>query len=146
MGRYIKWDDVSNAYPDWVKSVSANTVGNLWIPRAEDEVDGRLAPKYTVPFTPVPGIVRDLCIDLAYYKLAFATEKGKELGKILDARFKAILDGDLMLTTSAGQIDGGQRAWSTHQDYPTAFGVDSELNWRVSSAQAFDEQEARGQI
>jgi len=146
MSRYIDWEDVQNAYPDWGKAVSANTVGNLWIPRAEDEVDARLAPNYTVPFTPVPGIVRDLCIDLAYFKLAFATEKGQALGKILEARFKAILDGNMLITTSAGQVDTGERAWSSHENYPTQFGVDSEINWRVSSAWAQDQQEARGQI
>lgn len=146
MSRYIEWDDVANTYPDWAKAVSANTVGNLWIPRAEDEVDGRLAPRYTVPFTPVPGLVRDLCIDLAYYKLVFASDKGKELGAILDARFKAILDGSLVITSSLGQLDTGERAWSTHQNYPTQFGVDQDINWQVSSAWALDQQEARGQI
>lgn len=146
MGRYIEWDDVANTYRDWAKEVSANSIGNLWIPRAEDEVDGRLAPIYTVPFTPVPGLVRDLCIDLAYYKLMFATEKGKALKESLDDRFEAILEGRLMITTSIGQVPTGDRAWSTHQGYPTAFGVDPDINWRVSSAQAFDEQEARGQI
>jgi hypothetical protein len=94
----------------------------------------------------VPGIVRDLCIDLAYYKLAFASEKGKELGKILDARFKSILDGELVLTNSAGPLGTAERAWSTHQNYPTHFGVDSDVNWQVSSAWATDQQEARGQI
>lgn len=146
MTRYIKWDDVANSYPDWAKVVSANTVGNLWIPRAEDEVDARLAPAYTVPFTPVPGVVRDLCIDLAYYKLAFASDKGKALGEILEARFKAILNGDMVITMSGALLDSGERAWSTHQDYPTAFGVDNENNWAVSSAWAEDQQEARGQI
>ena len=145
MSRYIEWDDVANSYPDWAKAASANSVGNLWIPRAEDEVDGRLAPKYVVPFTPCPGIVRDLCIDLAYFKLTFASEKGQALGKILEDRFKAILDGKLLLTTSAGQIDSGERAFSTHQ-YPTEFGVDSEVNWRVSSAWAQDQQSDRGQL
>jgi len=146
VGRYINWDDVANSYPDWPKAVSANTVGNLWIPRAEDEVDARLAPKYTVPFTPVPGLVRDLCIDLAYFKLVFASEKGEKLGKILDARFKAILDGKMILTNSAGALGTPERAWSTHQDYPTHFGVDPDINWTVSSAWATDQQEARGQI
>lgn len=146
MGRYIEWTHVSDAYPDWAKAVSANTVGNWWIPRAEAEVDARLAPVYTVPFSPVPDLVKDLCIDLAYYKLAFATEKGKALKESLDERFKALIDGTMMLTTSLGAVSLGNRAWSTHQDYPTVFGVDSDLNWRVSSAQAFDQQEARGQI
>ena len=143
MGRYINWDDVANSYPDWAKAASANSVGNLWIPRAEDEVDARLAPKYAVPFTPVPGVVRDLCIDLAYFKLAFASEKGEKLGEILESRFKALLDGSMVLTTSAGALSTAERAFSTHQDYHTAFGVDTDLNWQVSEDQAEDEQEAR---
>lgn len=146
MGRYIDWEDVANAYPDWPKTAGANTIGNLWIPRAEDEVDGRLAPIYSVPFSPVPGIVRDLCIDMAYFKLAFASDKGKALGDLLEKRFEAILEGKIMITTSAGRLDTGERTWSTHQDYPTQFGVDNPLNWQVSSAWATDEQEARGQI
>jgi len=146
MGRYIDWDDVANSYPDWAKAASANSVGNLWIPRAEDEVDARLAPKYTVPFTPVPGLVRDLCIDLAYFKLAFASEKGEKLGKILDKRFEAILSGEMVLTTSGATLASGERAWSSHQDYPTQFGVDNPINWAVGSAWAYDQQEARGQI
>jgi hypothetical protein len=147
MGRYIDWDDVSNSYPDWAKTVSANTVGNLWIPRAEDYVDGRLAAAgYSVPFTPTPGLVRDLCIDVAYWKLAFASDKGKELGKILEDTFKAISDGDLVITNSSGPLGSSVRAWSSHQDYPTHFGVDSDTNWAVSSAWALDQQEARGQI
>jgi len=147
MGRYIEWDDVSNSYPDWAKAVSANTVGNLWIPRAEDYVDGRLAAAgYSVPFNPTPGLVRDLCIDVAYWKLAFASDKGKALGEILEQTFKAISDGEIVITTSSGLLGSSDRAWSTHQNYPTQFGVDSDLNWSVSSAWAEDQQEARGWV
>lgn len=146
MGRYINWDDVQNTYPDWGKTVSANSVGNLWIPRAEDYVDGRLAAAgYTVPFSPTPGLVRDLCIDVAYWKLAFASEKGEKLGKILEQTFEAIAAGDIVITNSAGSMFS-ERAWSTHEDYPTQFGVDNPVNWEVSSAWAEDQQEARGQI
>jgi hypothetical protein len=144
MGRYIEWDDVANSYPDWARAASANSVGNLWIPRAEDEVDARLAPKYSVPFTPVPGVVRDLAIDLAYYKLVFASDKGKTLWESLKERFESILDGSMLVTNSVGALSTGERAWSTHQDYPTHFGVDSEINWSVSSAWALDQEEARG--
>ena len=146
MSRYIDWEDVSNAYPDWTKSVSANTVGNLWIPRAEDEVDARLAPRYSVPFTPVPGVVRDLCIDVAYYKLAFASEKGKALGEDLKTRFEALLDGSMVLTMSGSPLSTTDKPWGTHQTYPTQFGVDNPVNWLPSSAWASDQQEARGQI
>jgi len=145
MGRYVKWDDVADSYPDWAKSASANSAGNLWIPRAEDEVDARLAPRYSVPFTPVPGVVRDLCIDLAYYKLVFATDKGKELKESLKERFEALLDGSMVLTVSGSPL-ASETPWSTHQDYPTQFGVDDPVNWLPSSVWAMDQQEARGQI
>lgn len=146
MSRYIDWEDVANSYPDWTKAVSANTVGNLWIPRAEDEVDARLAPRYSVPFTPVPGVVRDLCIDLAYYKLVFASEKGKELKESLKERFEALLDGSMVLTMSGSPLPSTDQPWSTHMDYPSQFGVDDPVNWLPSSAWAMDQQEARGQI
>lgn len=146
MSRYINWADVANTYPDWAKTASASSVGNLWVPRAEDYVDGRLAAAgYTVPFTPVPGLVRDLCIDVAYWKLAFASDKGKALGDILEKTFQAIADGEIVLTNSAGTLFSND-AWSTHQGYPTQFGMDNPINWEVSSAWAEDQQEARGQI
>lgn len=144
MGRYIEWDDVANSYPDWTKVAGANEAGNLWIPRAEDEVDARLAPKYTVPFSPTPGVVRDLCIDLAYYKLVFATEKGKELKESLKERFEAILNGEMLLTVS-GTVLASDAAWSTHKEYHTSFGVDDPINWEVSQDWQEDQQEARGQ-
>jgi phage gp36-like protein len=142
MGRYINWDDVANSYPDWAKAASASSVGNLWIPRAEDEVDARLATKYTVPFSPTPGVVRDLCIDLAYYKLVFATEKGKELKESLKERFQAILEGEMILTVS-GTVLASDTAWSTHQNYHGTFGVDSDLNWQTSERWQEDQQDAR---
>jgi phage gp36-like protein len=142
MGRYINWDDVANSYPDWAKAASASSVGNLWIPRAEDEVDARLAPKYTVPFAPTPGVVRDLCIDLAYYKLIFASDKGKELKESLKERFDAILNGEMILTVSGTVLASGT-AWSTHQGYHGTFGVDSDLNWKTSERWQEDQQDAR---
>ncbi len=134
MARYITWKDVVDRYADAAKAQGGSeAVKTNYITGAEDEVDGRCAVKYTVPFSPVPGIVRDLCVDLAYYKMILKNPKAaKELKSYIDDRFKSIIDGTLVLTTSAGLIEAQDKAWSTDQ-YGTAFGVDRDENWRVPS-------------
>lgn len=146
MGRYIVWTDVTNRYADFAKGPDATIGEAAFIPQAEAEVDGRLAPKYTVPFSPAPYIVKDLCVDLAYYKATIKQESSKLIQEDLERRFKAIIDGTLLLTTSAGVVAGtGGFAWATNS-YHSSFGFDSEVNWRVDSQQIGDLRDARGQF
>lgn len=146
MGRYINWADVTGRYNDFAKGPDASVAAASFIPQAEAEVDGRLAPKYTVPFSPAPYLVQDLCIDLAYYKAAMGTERAKLVGESLEKRFKAIIDGTLLLTTSAGTIVAeGATAWVSNS-YHSSFGPDSEVNWRVDSNWINDAMDERGQL
>lgn len=146
MGRYIDWADVSGRYGDFAKGPDASVADASFIPQAEAEVDGRLAVKYTVPFSPAPYIVQDLCIDLAYYKATIRQENSKAIGKSLEDRFKAIIDGTLILTTSAGPVTAtGNLAWASNS-YHSSFGPDSEVNWQVDSNWINDAQGDRGQI
>lgn len=135
MGRYIAWDDVVAAYKSVAKEFDS-AEANAYCVRAEDEVDARLAPVYTVPFSPgsvnVPGAVRDLCIDLAYYKMAWRQDGMEPLYMSIQDRFKAIIRGDMALTTSAGVVARSGTAWVS-TSYSGSFGVDDELNWSVSS-------------
>lgn len=146
MGRYITWTDVTNRYVDFAKGPDATLAEAAFVPQAEAEVDGRLAPKYTVPFSPAPYIVKDLCVDMAYYKATIKQESSKVILESLERRFKAIIDGTLILTNSGGTIAAaGNFAWASNS-YHTSFGLDSEVNWRVDSQQIGDIQDARGQI
>lgn len=134
MARYINWADVTGRYPDAAKAQGGSEVVKAnYVTGAEDEVDGRCAAKYTVPFSPVPGIIRDLCVDLAYFKMIVKNPKAaKALKEYIDERFEAIIDGTLIITTSAGLLTPADGAWATDQ-YPTAFGVDRDENWQVPS-------------
>lgn len=146
MGRYINWADVTNKYKDFATGDGASTAGSYWIPHAEAEVDGRLAVRYSVPFTPAPDIVKDLCIDLAYCKAALRMEGTKVIKDYVDQRFKDIIAGTLVLTTSAGLVSAaGGLAWASNS-YHSAFGLDSEVSWQVDSQQLGDLRDARGQF
>lgn len=145
MGRYITWADVSNKYGDFAKGPDATAANSLHVPAAEAEIDGHMAAKYTVPFSPAPYVVRDLCIDLAYYKATARQEGSKLIKEYIDARVKAIIDGTLVLTNSDGAIaSAGNLAWASNS-YHSAFGLDSEVNWQVDTYAITDLQDRRGQ-
>lgn len=146
MGRYINWADVTGRYPDFPKGPDSTKADAFFIPQAEAEVDGRLAPKYSVPFSPAPYIVKDLCMDLAYYKATIKQESSKLIQEDLERRFKAIIDGTLLLTTSAGVLGAtGGYAWASNS-YHSSFGIDDEVNWQVDTRAIQDIQSARGQF
>jgi len=147
MGRYIDWSHVTARYTDFAKGPDATRANAAFIPQAEAEVDGRLAVRYTVPFSPAPYLVQDLCIDLAYYKATIRQEDSKIIGESLEARFKAIIDGTLLLTNSGGTLvqESGGAAWCSNS-YHSSFGPDSEVNWGVDSNWINDAMSDRGQL
>lgn len=146
MGRYIDWADVTGRYPDFAKGPDSTVAEAAFVPQAEAEVDARLAPKYTVPFSPAPYLIKDLCVDLAYYKATIKQESSKPIKEYIDDRFKAIIDGTLVLTNSDGIVaQTGNLAWASNS-YHTSVGPDSEVNWRISSQWIQDVQDERGQI
>lgn len=145
MGRYIDWADVSNRYGDWAKGPDATIAGTIFIPQAEAEVDGRLAVKYSVPFvnSPAPELIRDLCIDLAYYKATIKQETSKPIWASLEERFKAILAGNLLVVTSAGALGGtADYTWGSNS-YHSSFGPDDPINWSVDPDWIEAAQDAR---
>lgn len=80
------------------------------IARAEAEVDARLAHRYTVPFSPVPPLVRSLVGDLAAEGALMATPGANAAGleKIAsgfreraERMLDALADGDAVLPGSA---------------------------------------------
>jgi phage gp36-like protein len=148
MGRYISWADVTNKYKDFAKGPDATLANSLHVPQAEAEIDGRLAVKYAVPFSAAPNapyLVQDLCIDLAYYKASIRQESSKLIKEYIDQRIEAIINGTLLLTTSAGPVAAsGNFAWASNS-YHSSVGPDSEVNWRVDSSWITYAQGARGQ-
>jgi phage gp36-like protein len=147
MGRYISWADVTARYVDFAKGPDALAAEVAFVPHAEAEVDGRLGAIYTVPFSPAPYLIKDLCIDMAYYKATIKQESSKAIWDSLERRFKAIIDGTLVLTNSAGLVAGSSAggAWASNS-YHSAFGFDNEVLWHVDSGLIESQQSARGQL
>lgn len=147
---YIDWTDVSDRYADAAKIGAEGKLSDAFIRYAEAEVDARLAPVYATPFSPgsssAPLAVRDLCIDLSYYKMVWRQEGSEKLLAAIDARFERILKGQEMLTTSEGlvaTVGAGAGAWSSTQDYHSRFGPDDPTNWAVSDNELTDAEDDR---
>jgi hypothetical protein len=149
--RYLTWDHVIGRYKDAQTVADQASVANsYYIPHAEAEVDGRLASRYAVPFantpTLTPFLVQDLAIDVAYLKMVIGKGKKEEIRKSLEERFKAILNGTLIITDALGPVQGlPNKAWFENS-YHGAFGPDDVVNWAVDSQSIEAAQDARGQF
>lgn len=143
MSSYITWADLVNRYSDAAKLVGgAEAVKSSYINGAEAQIDAAAALRYTVPFTPVPEFVKDLAVDLAYFKIIATRQKLPEgFKKFIDERLNGLACGSYMLTSSGVALGASETAWSTDQ-YPSSFGVDDSTLWQVSSGwqQAFDDR------
>lgn len=136
MGRYIDWQDLANRYTDAAKMGGAEAVHSAWLFGVEAEIDARLSIRYTVPFSPAPDLVRDLCIDLLYARMT-ARQEGSEViyERVMDT-IKEMVAGTLPLPGVAPLPLGGA-AWASNS-YRTAFGPDDPINWSRSADQLAD--------
>jgi hypothetical protein len=93
-------------------------------------------------------MVKDLAIDLTYYRMTIR-QKGSELIKAyIDQRFEGLIAGTITLTDSSGvMVDGASLGWSEQDKsgYHTVFGPDDALNWTPSSSFISDVRDERGQ-
>jgi hypothetical protein len=141
MGRYILWNDVVGRYPEIAKGANAlqAQVSSSFIAGAEAYVDARLTPITATPFNvnSVPDLVKDLCIDLTYVKIARRTKESKRVEDALDKTFEALINGTMQLAGSTAS-----NAW-VESEYHTSFGLDDPLNWKVDSLHLQDLEDAR---
>lgn len=100
MSRYINWQNVVDKYVTAAKISGSAELKSNYVDAAEEEIDAALSGLYTVPFTPVPGMVKDLVVDLTYYKATYAQEHADKLKKYIDDRILRLQQRSLILTTS----------------------------------------------
>lgn len=123
------------------------------IDRAESIVNTFLVSRYSLPFNPVPPIVRTLSEDLACYfavrsaytqdgqnKNQYFTEY-KEAMKTLDLLQKG--DMNLAYTDGSDVPINSQRYISSTENYTQIFGIDDPMNWKVDPDQVADQENAR---
>ena len=152
--RYATWSDVVARYPSLARIAQAEetAIEANFIAGAEGEVDAALAARYTVPVattpTLAPALVRDVTIDLAYYKAAFLSleeEPASRLYKYIQDRLKGLSAGSMALVSSGGSVTttAAVGAYSTVTDYTNITGVDAVENWAVSSLELLAEESRR---
>ncbi|CAB4169993.1 Bacteriophage Mu, Gp36 [uncultured Caudovirales phage] len=145
MGRYTDWDHLVGKYQDAAKIADASQANTYFIHQAEDEVDAWMASRYTVPFSSnVSHAVKDICTDLAYYKMTWRQKDSEKLYAYIEKRVNAFVNGTMVLTDASGNVFGGGDApWATSDNYSATFGVDNVLNWQVSSNAQYDAEYSR---
>ena len=144
MGRYIDWADISNRYPDVAKIGGSEAVSSYWLNYVEAELDARLAVRFTTPFTPTaPDVVKDIAIDMTYYRMTMRQKGSDVIKKSIDERIMGLIDGTFYI---GGEATETTVAWSEQDKvgYHTAFGPDNEINWTVSSYFIEDVKAERG--
>ncbi len=146
MGRYIDWDDAANRYGN-IGKLDAEDISSSYIVYAEAEIESKLAPKFAAPFSSNNITVRDLCIDTVLKKVLMFkdTKKADTSGKDIDARVKALLEGNAQMALDDGTTTGQdvQSAWSETSGYAPTFGVGDITDMQVSSARLYSEETAR---
>lgn len=143
MGRYIDWADIAGRYVDVTKIGGAEAVASHWISYSEADIDARLAVAFTTPFSPAPDVIKDLCIDMAYYRMTMRQKNSEVIKAFIDERLTGLINGTIVINASSP--NDGVLAWGEQNQtgYHTAFGPDGELNWTPSSAFIQDVQDQR---
>lgn len=131
---YATWDMVAGRYPDAAKIYGADGVGSYWLDHAAAEIDARLALRYTVPFTPTPLLIQDLCVDLTYWKMTMRQKSSEALGAYIENRLDALATGSMSLVMSGAVLPSiADMPYSNTEQFGSSFGVDDPLNWSVDS-------------
>ena len=151
---YITYDEVVLRYPmltTW--SDSCNILTNDTIVYAEHELNSLMSTHFSVPFSGSHPTIKDLAIDLAYYRTMVAKDPDNA-EKIKDAvlgRIDRIKEGkeyiitDSYTTITPDSTIAGGEVWSTTMGYhPTFSMLDTENKYScVDSDRLNAEEDAR---
>jgi phage gp36-like protein len=117
---------------------------DAYLPQCESEINGALASQYTVPFSPVPPMISDLCVDLIYIKMKIMEKSIEPLKNYYTERIKALQSGAIVLVDSSGTVTEptGNSTYIDEQ-YHSAFGPDDPINWQPDSDTLEDAEDTR---
>lgn len=140
--KYITWADVVNRYANASQKGGSTEMSAAFIAGSEAEIDGYLLRVTTLPLASVPDLVKDIAIDLTYWKMIWRDKEAKILRESIDARLKGIADGTIGLVIDGEAIGWPNNAWAEN-DYPSVFGADNPIRWQESTAAADDAENSR---
>jgi phage gp36-like protein len=114
------------------------------IRRADGVIDGKCARRYSLPFNPVPPMVRSIAEDIvSWYTMrslysADGQNKNEHLAEFKDeaiTMLNMIMNGDIDLVDTSGSAvptnstEVEDRISSNTQDYQPLFDIDDPTNW-----------------
>jgi len=116
---YCVIDDIKKVFPEerLIELTDDNNTGaydenimNSLIEKATNEINGYCQERYSIPFAVVPGLIKDMCVDIVIYLLYLRRERVPEE---IQANYKRILeklrdiaDGKISLGTTDISEDG----------------------------------------
>lgn len=154
MGQYATTSSIAAKLPGFLRDDSldqdpaAAALFSTTIDRAEAEINSRLAAVYSLPFSPVPPLLRELAFEMgAYYAfLALGTRDWPNKNESIEAyaRSFTVLDEIVgksketpvrELVNTDGSIVGRNTNLivSSTQNYTPIFGMDDPKSWGVDS-------------
>ena len=149
---YITYADLTARYPvietKYAKTSEVNSHIIYW---AEHELNSRLASQFTVPFSAAHPTVKDLAIDLSYYRtlLTLDPDKAEKFKKAVIGRIDDIKAGNEYIYTDSHTVIAAEgmndEIWSSTMDYhPTHSMLDAESEYtHISSDRLYDEENER---
>ncbi len=151
---YVSYTDVTQRYPLMEEVAdSPALVSSSFIYFAEIEINSRLASHFTVPFEAAHPTIKDLAIDLTYYRMQRFRDpkKAESVRKSVMGRIEDIKKGDEYIYTGSGTTimptlsTEKEEFWSNDMDYHpvhSMLGADHPET-RVSSDALYDLEQER---
>lgn len=147
MGRYAVFsNDVINRYPRVLTdSRAVSTLDEAYLAPAEFELDAKLSPWFTVPFSSNNQTAKDLTIDMTVIRMGTYKERIEDLQKSVDARIQALIAGTMVMITTSGEIAAHKLSGliSTVQSYHPVFGMGDVVDMKPSDRRLDDEESRR---
>ena len=149
---YITYNEIILRYPmlaTW--SDSCDTVTNDTMVYAEHELNSLMATHFSVPFSGSHPTVKDLAMDLVYYKTMIVKdpEKAEQIKDAVLGRIDRIKAGEEYIITDShttivpdASIAGGE-VWATNINHHPVFSMlDPENELSIIDEDRIDEEEA----
>jgi len=149
---YSTVDRLFSRYPRLKATNAASATMADWLQSATNYIDGYISTVVTMPLTPVPGAIVDLCEDVAnaMYLRRNVVEAGKDRSierqwTDIETRLTDIQTGKFVLLTGSGTPislnQDGAIPWSSTQGYTPTFGV-SDIEEAVVDPERIEDEEA----
>lgn len=160
MGNYATTTSISQILPGYLKSNTTTSdpdgtaIFSRFIDDAEAEINSALANRYSLPFSPVPPLLRSLSGHIAaYYAIrgGFSTE-GRSKNEYLSEYnhsmkvIQDLLEGKRKLTYTDGSlvpVNTSNRFMSSTENYTPIFGRDDPRKWERDQDEIDDTSDSR---